>query len=118
LAEPIKANVAYTTQHHSLDVSPVLFEDLKNPDSLIRQDVSFDQFNASANILGHKDLEQFSFGYTAGASLLYYRMESGLFTGAAHTPIVADSLQNNIIRTEVKLSFHPRWVTGLRQVSM
>lgn len=103
----IKANVAYTTQHHSLDVSPVLFEALKNPDSLILQDISFEQFNTSASISGHKDRERFSFGYTTGASLLHYSMESGLFTGAAHTPIVADSLQNNISRTEIKLSFSP-----------
>lgn len=103
----VRANIAYTTQHHSLDVSPVLFEELKNPDSLIRQDISFDRFKTSASISGHKDMERFSFGYTAGASLLHYSMESGLFSGTAHDSVIADSLQNNTSRTETKLSFLP-----------
>ncbi|SEA01228.1 CarboxypepD_reg-like domain-containing protein [Porphyromonadaceae bacterium KH3R12] len=103
----IRANVAYTTRRHSLDVSPVLFEELKNPDSLIRQDISFDRFNASAGVSEHKDLQQFSLGYTAGASFLHYRMESGLLSGTTHTPVVADTLQNNTVRTEAKLSFSP-----------
>lgn len=34
-------------------------------------------------------------------------MESGLFPGAVHVPVVADSLKNNISRTEAKLSFSP-----------
>ncbi|MDY9919099.1 MULTISPECIES: carboxypeptidase-like regulatory domain-containing protein [Proteiniphilum] len=103
----IKANIAYTTQHHSLDVLPVLFEELKNPDPRIRQDISFDRFNASASVSGHKDLQWFSFGYTTGASFLHYRMESGLLSGTIHTPVVADTLQNNISRTEAKLNFSP-----------
>jgi len=69
-------------------------------------------------IFGAQGSGTIQFGYTTGASLLHYRMESGLFTGAAHTPIVADSLQNNIIRTEVNLVFTLRWVIGLRQISM
>lgn len=103
----IKANVAYTTRHHSLDVSPVLFDELKNPDSLVRQDVSFDRFNASANISDHSDLGRFSFGYSTGASFLHYGMESDLFTGALPTPVATDSLQNDISRTEAKLNFSP-----------
>lgn len=103
----IKANVVYTNQYHSLDVSPVMFENLKNPDSLIRQNVASDRFNASASISGHRDMERFSFGYSTGASFIQNRMESGLFLGTVHKPVIADSLQNKFTRTEVSLNLSP-----------
>lgn len=105
----IIANVAYTSRHHSLDISPILFESLKNPDSLIRQDLSSDRLSASASVSGHKDLKRFSLGYTTGATFLHYRMVSDLLSGAAHTPVVADSLQNNNIRTEAILYISPHF---------
>ncbi len=103
----VRVNMAYTTQHHSLDVSPVLFEELKNPDSFIRQDISFDRFNASASVSEHKDLQRLSFGYSTGASFLHFRMDSGLLSDTPYTPVAADTLQNNTSRTEAKLNFSP-----------
>ena len=103
----IKANMAYTSQHQSLTVSPVLFDALKNPDSLILQDLSFDRFSASASFSGNRDMQRFSLGHTTGASFLHYSMESNLLSGADHVPITADSLRNNIGRTEIKLNISP-----------
>ncbi len=103
----VKANVAYTTRSHSLDVSPVLYEVLANPDSLARQNVSHGQFNASASISVNRDLQRFSFGYNAGASFSHQEMESALFSGNDFLPVNGDSLENDIRRTEAKLSFSP-----------
>ncbi len=103
----IKANIVYTSQHHSLEVSPVLFEALKNPDSFIRQELSSDRFNASVSFSGHRDIKRLSFGHTTGGSFSHYAMGSNLLSGAAHLPVTADSLRNSIDRTEAKLNFSP-----------
>lgn len=103
----VRANLAYTSQRHSLDVSPVLFEELENPDSLARQNVAFDRFNASANYSAHEDRGRFSLGYNGEASFRHYRMESALLSGASRVPVIADSLQNEIQRLEGKLGFSP-----------
>lgn len=112
------ANIAYTSQNHTLGVSPVLFEELQNPDSLISQNVSFNRFSASAGVSGYRDFKKYSFGFNAGASFLQYNMESGMLSGLSNVPIVADSLQNKIGRTEAKISLSPsisyRATSGLR----
>lgn len=103
----IKANIAYTSQNHYLEVSPVLFEALKNPDSLIRQELSFDRFNASASFSEHRDIKRLSFGHSTGGSFSHYAMGSNLLSGAAHLPVTADSVRNSIERIEAKLNFSP-----------
>ncbi len=101
------ASIAYTSQNQILGVSPVLFEALQTPDSVFSQQVNFSRFNASVNISGHRDFKKYSFGFSTGASLLQYNMESNMLSGIASVPIVADSLQNNIKRTEARISLSP-----------
>lgn len=112
------ANVAYTSQNQRLGVSPVLFEELQNPDSVISQNVNFNRFNASAGLSGYRDFKKYSIGFNAGGSFLQYNMESDMLSGLASTPIVADSLQNKIGRSEAKISLSSnigyRTVTGFR----
>lgn len=112
------ANIAYTSQNHRLGVSPVLFEELQNPDSLVSQNVNFNRFNASAGMSGYRDFKKYSIGFNAGGSFQQYNMESDMLSGLAFMPIVADSLQNNISRTEASVKLSPtisyRTASGFR----
>lgn len=103
----VDAKVAYSTREHTLNTSPVLFEDLQNPDSVVSQMIHLNKFNASAQVSGTKDFKRYSFGFKTGVSFLQYNMESNMFSGYASVPVMADSLKNDIGRTELKANFAP-----------
>lgn len=103
----IEAKISYSTREHTLNTSPVLFDVLQNPDSVISQLVSLNKFNASAQVSGYRDFKRHSFGFNTGVSFLKNSMESNLLSGFAKLPLRADSLQNNIGRTEFKVYFVP-----------
>ncbi|MDR1743417.1 MAG: carboxypeptidase-like regulatory domain-containing protein [Dysgonamonadaceae bacterium] len=102
----VKARVEYISQQHSLRVSPMLFEDLQNDDSLARQEVSLDRFSAEASLSRNKNIKRISIGYTTRVSFNRYLMESNLYPGFDSRP-PADSVQNRLCRSETRFIVSP-----------
>lgn len=101
----IGSDISYTSQHHSLGVSPILFEDvfkgLSETDTLIRQDVSYNHLKTNHYVSGGSLGKRFFFSYSTNVFSNHYLMQSDLFLSDAPNPVFADSLQNNLRRHEV-----------------
>lgn len=103
----VKVSAKYTSQRNSLRVTPVLFEVLQNPDSIILQKVSFDHFSVEAVLSGNKNFKRMGVGYTAGASFNHYLMKSELSRGKNYEPVLVDSLRNSVKRAETRIFVSP-----------
>jgi len=103
----ITAEVGYQSESNTLRISPVLFEDLQTSDSMVRQLVTFDRFNANVAMIENKNYKRINFGYTTGIEVNSYFVKSNLESGEVRQPLMADSLRNKINRTESKVIFAP-----------
>lgn len=112
----VGAQVSYTTQHHSLNVSPVLFSEvfasLDEADTLIRQDVSYNHLKTNLYVSGGSLGKRFTVSYSTNFFTDHYFMQSGLYLSEAAVPVSTDSLRNKLRRNEVgvrlngSLSYH------------
>lgn len=112
----VGSQLSYTTQHHSLGVSPILFTEvftnLQESDTLIRQDVSYNHLKTDLFVSGGSLGKRFTVSYSTNVFSDHYFMRSGLFVADAVSSVPADSLQNRMHRNEVgvrlncSLSYH------------
>lgn len=101
------AFVGYAIQDHSLQVSPSAFAPMfateKNGDSLLKQDVAYEQFSSKAFFsTGIK--KRLSMWFTATAFTNHYRLKSDLYSGLNTHFLSADSLRNDFSRNELGLT--------------
>ncbi len=106
----IGSYVSYISQNHSLGVSPILFEDvfsdLSVTDTLIRQDVSYKHLRTNHFLSGGSLGKRLSFNYSTNVFSDHYFMQSDLFISDASSPVLADSLQNQLYRNEIGVQFN------------
>lgn len=101
------AFVGYAIQDHSLQVSPSAFAPMfateQNGDSLLKQDVAYEQFSSKAFFsTGIK--KRLSMWFTATAFTNHYRLKSDLYSGLNTHFLSADSLRNDFSRNELGLT--------------
>ena len=106
-------SAAYTRQHNSLSVTPVLFDDLGNIEAPLQQDILFNHLQADAFTNRHHQFERLNFGlqYRLGVAFNHHSLQSDLFSGIEKQPFVADSLRNDVHRNQASISFS----TGLNR---
>ena len=102
------ASAAYTRQHNALRVSPVLFDHLGEINPPLQQDVLYNHFSTNAYISGFQQgWGRLGLGYSLGASYDHHAMQSDFFSDIGRQPFTADSLRNDISRSETSLDFSP-----------
>ena len=100
-------SAAYTRQHNSLSVTPVLFDDLGNIEAPLQQDILFNHLRADAFTNRHRHFERLNFGlqYRLGVAFNHHSLQSDLFSGIDKQPLAADSLRNDVHRNQASISF-------------
>ena len=106
----VESDVSYGQQNTSLLVSPIVFTDFfaiipQNNKTQIQQDVSFNHFDADFYLSGGIEKNRLSIDSRVGVFTNIYDMNSNIFTGKPVTPIMEDSLQNNLKRNEAGVEF-------------
>jgi hypothetical protein len=101
----VGSQISYTMQNHSLSVSPVLFDEvftnLKESDTLIRQEVSYNHLKTNLYVSGGNLGKRFTVGYSTNVFSDHYFMQSGLFVSDAISSVSADTLRNRLHRNEI-----------------
>lgn len=99
----VGSTVSYNKQNHTLQVSPVLYDNFRlfSPeDTVMKQHVAFNHFKANMHVSSGSEKGRFATDYRLGAFVDLYDMNSGIFMGENAFHISADSLQNKIMRNE------------------
>ena len=100
-------SAAYTRQSNSLQVMPVLFENLENIESPLQQNVDYNHLRANAYTDRHLSIERLNFGlgYRIGTTFNHHSMQSNFSSGIDKQPLVADSLRNDVQRNQASIDF-------------
>ena len=96
------SHIQYSLQNNALKVTPVLLEDLRNIDDTAIQQVRYGQSGADLRYYRNIRLSKYSsLELNLRPFLKQKNFVSGFSLGEEDSPILVDSLRNNIARTEL-----------------
>lgn len=101
-----QSNISYTTQENTLSISPSIFGNFSDADSLMHQNVLYNRFATNTSVSGSWE-GKISLHYAANIFSNYYTFESALHEGINAAILSADSLHNQFSRGEIGFRFSP-----------
>lgn len=101
-------DISFLSQNYALQVNPLLFDALIGPDSIVRQNIFYQQFKSDFRYFYSRSAGRLDLNYQTGIFFNNYNMKSDLYTGVKLFPVTSDSLRNNLNRTEAGGYFTPQ----------
>ena len=101
-----QSDISYTTQENTLSVTPSIFGNFSDADSLMRQDILYNKFATNTSVSGSRE-GKVLLRYSAGIFSNHYTFQSALHEGLNAMLLSADSLRNEFSRGEIGFRFFP-----------
>jgi len=92
----LEGKIIYSSENQSLQLDPVLFQEMSLLSSTARQDVSFDRFESEAYVAWSYSKNGWSLGLQTGGIYSFYGLETDIMAGTVTLPV--DSLRNDLKR--------------------